>query len=245
MKRTVTTLLIYLTLILPVPMLAMQDQGLSSIMSIIDRAIEEFNNKVPEQEGTEEERKNASEAASSTIVNLSRTLGNLSYSRLQCGQADVLAEFTQRVQKMPQDVRDSMRDAFQQGFDNSKAETSLLSVDECERLTQSRNLGDKKVDVKIKEQKVKNDMVDKKSEKKTRQTPASNVDPMLKQLRIAELTGQLAYRRKYCGDSNVVSRDFNEVIGKMPEAFQDQAKKSYWKGYKRGKRLTKNLSQCQ
>ena len=73
-----------------------------------------------------------------TVVNLSRTLGTLSYSRLQCGQAEVLSEFTQRVQLMPEVSRDPMRDAFQEGFDKSKDETQLLSADECDRLTRSR-----------------------------------------------------------------------------------------------------------
>ena len=39
---------------------------------------------------------------------------------------------------MPEVSRDPMRDAFQEGFDKSKEETPLLSEDECQRLTRSR-----------------------------------------------------------------------------------------------------------
>ena len=116
----------------------LQDQGLNSIMLIIDKAIEELNAQPADDEAGAE----AVENATRTIVNLSRTLGTLSYSRLQCGEASVLAEFTQRVQLMPDESRDSMRDAFQEGFDKSKEETTLLSQDECERLTRSRNRGE-------------------------------------------------------------------------------------------------------
>ena len=94
------------------------DQGLNSIMQIIDKAIVELGQQTS---GESAEADAATlENATNTIVNLSRTLGTLSYSRLQCGEASVLAEFTQRVQLMPEESRDPMRDAFQQGFDKSK-----------------------------------------------------------------------------------------------------------------------------
>jgi len=113
----------------------LQDQGLNSIMQIIDKAIDEIG-----QENTGEENDEADAAAMETaveaVVNLSRTLGSLAYSRLQCGQADVLSEFTQRVQQMPEASRDAMRNAFQEGFDKSKDDSKLLSEDECKRLTE-------------------------------------------------------------------------------------------------------------
>lgn len=235
MTRFLSILLICQIFLMPIPVLALEDQGLSSIMSIIDKAVDEFKVKISAPEGTDEEKQEATKSASATIVNLSRTLGKLSYSRLQCGQADVLAEFTQRVQNMPADFRDPMRDAFQLGFDKSKAETALLSEDECERLTQSRTLGEKEIEANVEE--VAEDKIEKVVKK-----PKPVVDPRLKQLRIAELSGQLAYKRKFCGDDKVVTRDFNEVIAKMPEEYQADAKTSYWKGYKHGKRLNASLS---
>ena len=111
--------------IAPVVQAELQDQGLKSIMDIIDKAIGEL----AEQAAAESDPaalEGALTNATSTVVNLSRTLGNLSYSRLQCGQAEVLSEFTQRVQLMPEQSRDPMRDAFQEGFDKSKDETPLL-----------------------------------------------------------------------------------------------------------------------
>ncbi len=123
--------------IAPAVQAELQDQGLKSIMDIIDKAIGEL----AEQAAAESDPavlEGALTNATATVVNLSRTLGNLSYSRLQCGQAEVLSEFTQRVQLMPEQSRDPMRDAFQEGFDKSKDETPLLSEDECERLTRSR-----------------------------------------------------------------------------------------------------------
>ena len=235
MTRFLFIVLICQTFLIPTPVLALEDQGLSSIMSIIDKAVDEFKLKIDAQQGTDKEKLAAATSASATIVNLSRTLGKLSYSRLQCGQADVLAEFTQRVQNMPADFRDPMRDAFQLGFDKSKDETALLSEDECERLTQSRTLGEKEIGANVEE--VAEDKKEKVVEK-----PKPVVDPRLKQLRIAELSGQLAYKRKFCGDDKVVTRDFNEVISKMPEEYQADAKNSYWKGYQHGKRLNSALS---
>lgn len=239
MIRTIPIVLIYLSFLLPGSALALQDQGLSSVMDIIDKAVEAFNSNIDEQQGSDEEKTKANQTASATVVNLSRTLGKLSYSRLQCGQAEVLAEFTQRVQKMPEDFRDQMRDAFQEGFDKSKAETPLLAEDECERLTQSRTRGDKEVEANIKEEKDQNG---RKAGKIVEKEPEAAEDPKFKHLRIAELSGQLAFKRKYCGDNKVITRDFNEVIGRMPENIRDEATKSYWKGYKHGKRLNKGLS---
>ncbi len=237
MSRIVPIILICQLFFVPGTAVALEDQGLNSIMSIIDKAVEAFNAKTDEPQGTEEEQKAKAESSSAIIVSLSRTLGKLSYSRLQCGQADVLGEFTQRVQKMPDEFRNPMRDAFQLGFDKSKAETALLSEDECERLTQSRNLTDKKIEANVEEE----EEVEKKQ--KIVEKPKPVEDPNLKHFRIAELSGQLAYKRKFCGDDKVITRDFNEVIGAMPEEIQAEAKRKYWKGYKHGKRLNSSLKQ--
>jgi hypothetical protein len=82
----------------------LQDQGLKSIMDIIDKAVIELAQQASETDSASdpEELEAVIQNATSTVVNLSRTLGTLSYSRLQCGQADVLSEFTQRVQLMPE-----------------------------------------------------------------------------------------------------------------------------------------------
>ncbi len=240
MIRTISILLILQSFLIPTSAYALADQGLSSIMSIIDLAIEKINSQaVPNENADPEQVKKDQQAATGTIVNLSRTLGKLSYSRLQCGQAEVLAEFTQRVQQLPQDFRDPMRDAFQEGFEQGKKETPLLSEDECARLTKSRSRGSKEVDAKV-------DSVEQaKPESAPEPEPVMAEDPKLKQLRIAELSGQLAYRRKFCGDKQVISRDFNEVISQMPKEIQEEAKASYWKGYKHGRRLNKGLTQAQ
>ena len=240
MRRTTYSLVLSCALVFVQPVQALQDQGLNSIMSIIDKAVTELNDtigKLTQQNSSEEDTAKATSGASSTIVNLSQTLGKLSYSRLQCGEADVLAEFTRRVQLMPEAMRDPMRDAFQKGFDKSKDETPLLSEDECQRLTQSRNLGEKKVVANVKEDAAKDE------KEKVVKIPEPEVDPKLKHLRIAELTGQLAYKRKFCGDKKVVTRDFNDVISRMPKEFQQEAKEFYWKGYKHGKRLNLNLTE--
>jgi len=242
MIRIASILLICLSFLLPGAAYALRDQGLSSVMDIIDRAIGQFSAPAADEQLSEEDKTAAAQAASTTVVNLSKTLGKLSYSRLQCGQAEVLAEFTQRVQKMPQDLRDSMRDAFQEGFDQSKAETPLLSEDECERLTESRTRGDKQVEANVKED--KKNRPQKTEEKKVEKVKPAE-DPSLKHMRIAELSGQLAFRRKFCGDNKAVNRDFNEVINKMPDEYQEAAKNAYWKGYKHGKRLNKDFTREQ
>ena len=95
----------------------LQDQGLKSIMDIIDKAISQLDQQADSATGETDPAE--LENATSTVVTLSRTLGTLSYSRLQCGEAEVLSEFTQRVQLMPEASRDPMRDAFQEGFDKS------------------------------------------------------------------------------------------------------------------------------
>jgi len=237
MNRIITIFLVGQLFLVPGPAIALEDQGLNSIMSIIDTALEKYVKKMNAEEGTEEEKKISAEVESRKVVSLSRTLGKLSYSRLQCGQADVLAEFTQRVLQMPEEFRNSMRDSFQLGFDKSKDESPLLSEDECERLTQSRSSGEKQIEANVEEEKKEV------GKKKVVKKPKPVEDPKLKHLRIAELSGQLAYKRKFCGDNKVVTRDFNEVIRKMPEQFQAEAKESYWKGYKHGKRLNKSLKQ--
>ena len=235
MLRTACIALISLTFLIPWPARALQDQGLASIMDIIDRAVDEFSATMAD--AGDQDRQQAGEAASSTVVNLSRTLGKLSYSRLQCGEADVLAEFTLRVQKMPVDFQDAMRDAFQEGFDAGKADSPLMSEDECKRLTQSRNRTDKSEQANVKEE------PESRQEEPEVEQPVEVEDPRLRHLRIAELTGQLAWRRKFCGDRQVHTRDFNEVIGEMPEEVHEQAKEAYWKGFRRGKLLNKGFSE--
>lgn len=219
----------------------LQDQGLDSIMQIIDKAIEEINK--PADKNGEDTDTATKDNAISTVVNLARTLGSLSYSRLQCGEAGVLAEFTQRVQLIPQDQRDPMRDAFQEGFDKSKAETTLLSQDECERLTQSRLRRDNVPEVNVVEDKTKTK--NQASEKPIEKVELPPEDPKFRQLRIAELSGQLAYRRKFCLDEKVFNRDYNEYLESIPEEYREEVKNAYWKGYKHGKRLNENFTKEQ
>jgi predicted secreted protein len=218
-----------------------QDQGLRSIMDIIDKAIVELNQKV--EEGADADPA-ALENASNTIVNLSRTLGTLSYSRLQCGEAAVLAEFTQRVQLMPDGTRDPMRDAFQEGFDKSKEETPILSQDECERLTRSRKRNEGQAEANVTEDASKTSAAKPKVEEVVEELPPE--DPKFRHLRVAELTGQLAYKRKFCEDETVFNRDYNEYLDSIPEEYREEVKSAYWRGYKHGKRLQKNitLEQC-
>jgi len=220
----------------------LKDQGLQSIMQIIDKAVDEVKGAAEQRDNeTEEQMKARLDAASATIVNLSRTLGTLSYSRLQCGEAGVLAEFTQRVQLVPNERRNAMRDAFQEGFDKSKQDTPLLSEDECKRLTESRNRDDQ-TDVAN----VATDDKGKKAKevvKKVAEEPAE--DPKVGLLRVAELTGQFAYKRKFCEDDKIFNRDYNEYLNSVPEALREEVKVAYWKGFKHGKRLNKNLTKSQ
>jgi predicted secreted protein len=214
------------------------DQGLNSIMVIIDKAIAELSQQAPE-EGAEVDAA-ALENATSTVVNLSRTLGTLSYSRLQCGEASVLAEFTQRVQLMPEESRDPMRDAFEEGFDKSKEEAPLLSTDECERLTRSRIRSEEPTDTNVAE-----DESTAKPEVEEVEEELLPEDPKFRHLRIAELTGQLAYKRKFCEDEKIFNRDYNEYLQSTPEEYREEVKSAYWKGYKHGKRLNKNFTRAQ
>ena len=214
------------------------DQGLNSIMVIIDKAIDELSQQAAED--GEEVDSAALENASSTIVNLSRTLGTLSYSRLQCGEAGVLAEFTQRVQLMPEETRDPMRDAFQEGFDKSKEETPLLSADECERLTRSRLRSEEPTDAGVAE-----DESSTEPEAEVAEEELPPEDPKFRHLRIAELTGQLAYKRKICEDEKVFNRDYNEYLQSIPEEYREEVKSAYWEGYQHGKRLNKNFTRAQ
>ncbi len=217
----------------------LQDQGLNSVMQIIDKAIARVN-APPAGEG-ETEDATVRENAISTIINMSRTLGTLSYSRLQCGEAAVLAEFTQRVQMMPDESRDPMRDAFQEGFDKSRDETELLSQDECERLTRSRKRTEAVEEANVAEDEKRRKTEQPVVEKVEEVVPAE--DPKLRHLRIAEITGQLAYKRKFCQDEKVFNRDYNEYLESVPQDYREEVKTAYWKGYKRGKRLNKNLTQ--
>ena len=212
------------------------DQGLHSIMQIIDKAIEEIETKVTEEDEAEADPA-ALDNATAAIVNLSKTLGSLSYSRLQCGEADVLSEFTQRVLQMPEANRDAMRNAFQEGFDKSKEGTELLSEDECKRLTESR-LRAETVDETNSEEEEQAPEV--KQEEAKQELPAE--EPKLRHLRIAELSGQLAYKRKICEGDDVFTRDYNAFMETVPEEYQEEVKTIYWKGYKHGKRLNPNLT---
>ena len=218
-----------------------RDQGLNSILMIIDKAIGEISS-LDENENEEDPVDIAAslETANATVVNLSRTLGILSYSRLQCGEATILSEFTQRVQQMPDQSRDAMRDAFQEGFDKSADETKLLSKDECKRLTQSR-LRAEKVDEPNVEQEQK--PAEGKNEAVVEEKPDES--PKLQYLRIAEISGQLAFKTKICMNNNVFTRDYNEFIEGVPEVYREEVKSAYWKGYKHGERLNKNLTEDQ
>jgi len=215
----------------------LQDQGLDSIMQIIDKAIDQFGSEASGDSDPEAEAK-ALENATSAIVNLSRTLGSLSFSRLQCGETDVLSEFTQRVQKMPESGRDAMRDAFQAGFEKSKADTELLSEDECKRLTQSRIRHETVDETNVKEQDQKQE-VEQETAEQEQQPPE---EPRLRHLRIAELSGQLAYKRKICDGDEIFTRDYNDFMESVPEQFLDEVKTIYWKGYKHGRRLNPKLT---
>jgi len=207
-------------------------------MQIIDKAIEEIGIKLNEEgEADADAEAAALDNATATIVNLSKTLGSLSYSRLQCGEADVLSEFTQRVQLMPEASRDAMRNAFQEGFDKSKKGTELLSEDECKRLTESRLRAENVDETNVVEEQQQPEV---KQEKVEQELPPE--EPKLKHLRIAELSGQLAYKRKICEGDDVFTRDYNAFMETVPKEYQKEVKTIYWKGYKHGKRLNPNLT---
>jgi len=221
----------------------LRDQGLSSIMDIIDKAIAELNQQVGEGSSDIDpaELENLIANASTTVISLSRTLGTLSYSRLQCGQAEVLSEFTRRVQLMPDESRNPMRDAFQEGFDKSKEETPLLSEDECQRLTRSRARTETTEQANVQQEKSTPAGDEPVVEEVVEELPAE--DPKFRHLRVAELSGQLAYKRRFCNDETVFNRDYNEYLESIPEDYREEVKSAYWKGYKHGKRLNKNLTQ--
>ena len=210
----------------------MQDQGLNSILQIIDKAIEDIVKKDKEDSDYDAA---VVENAVTALSTLSRTLGTLSYSRLQCGQAEVLAEFTQRVQKIPRAHQDQVRDAFQEGFDKSKEETPLLSDDECKRLTASRT----------REDTIDKTQVDVEEEAAPVEEVVEEVDedePRRRQLRIAELSGQLAYKTRVCNGKAVFTRDLNAFMETVPEDYLQEVKDSYWKGYQHGRRMNPNLT---
>ena len=215
----------------------LQDQGLHSIMQIIDKAIEQISNKITQEDSTEADSATL-DTATAAIVNLSKTLGSLSYSRLQCGEADVLSEFTQRVLRMPEASRDAMRNAFQEGFDNSKNNTDLLSEDECKRLTQSRLRAETVDEANVVEEQRQPEL----EEQEAVEQELPPEEPKLRHLRIAELSGQLAYKRKICEGDKVFTRDYNAFMESVPEEYQEEVKTIYWKGYKHGKRLNPNLT---
>ncbi|MCP4471867.1 MAG: hypothetical protein GY815_14495 [Gammaproteobacteria bacterium] len=223
----------------------LKDQGLSSIMDIIDKAIAELEQHAGEGNSDIDptDLENALKNASNAVISLSRTLGTLSYSRLQCGQAEVLSEFTRRVQLMPDDSRDPMRDAFQEGFDKSKEETPLLSEDECQRLTRSRLRTEATEQANVQQEKSTAAAEEPVVEEVVEELPAE--DPKFRHLRVAELSGQLAYKRRFCADEKVFNRDYNEYLESIPEDYWEEAKTAYWKGYKHGKRLNKNLTRDQ
>jgi len=216
----------------------LQDQGLNSIMQIIDKAIEDIINRETSADNAEADAA-AMENATTTVVNLSKTLGSLSYSRLQCGEADVLSEFTQRVQKMPEEGRDAMRDAFQEGFDKSKNDTQLLSEDECARLTQARIRTEAVDETNLVEENQKKETEQPVVEKEPELPPE---EPRLRHLRIAELSGQLAYKRKICNGEEVFTRDYNAFMESVPEDYLQEVKDMYWKGYKHGRRMNPDLT---
>lgn len=222
----------------------LQDQGLKSIMDIIDKAVDELATQAT-AESDPAVLEGAITNATATVVNLSRTLGSLSYSRLQCGQAEVLSEFTQRVQLMPEESRDPMRDAFQEGFDKSKDETPLLSEDECERLTRSRIRTETVNDTNVLEDKSKAPADSKSTAIQEVEEVILAEDPKFRHLRVAELSGQLAFKRRFCMDEKVFNRDYNEYLESVPEEYREEVKSSYWKGYKHGQRMNKNLTQEQ
>jgi len=214
----------------------LQDQGLNSILQIIDKAVDEINQENTGEENDETDAA-ALETAIAAVVNLSRTLGSLAYSRLQCGEADVLSEFTQRVQQMPEANRDAMRNAFQEGFDKSKDGAKLLSEDECKRLTQSRIRPETVDDTDIEGEEKKPEIEQKEVEQ---ELPPE--EPKLRHLRIAELSGQLAYKHKICDGDAVFTRDYNAFMESVPEEYQEEVKAIYWKGYQHGKRLNPDLT---
>jgi predicted secreted protein len=141
---------------------------------------------------------------------------------------------------MPEDSRDPMRDAFQEGFDSSKDESPLLSEDECKRLTASRNRPEAEAEANVEPEEV----VEEKPVEEVVEESESE-DPKFRHLRIAELSGQLAFRRRVCEGEQVFNRDYNEYLESIPEDYREEVKSAYWKGYTHGRLLNKNFSREQ
>ena len=80
---------------------------------------------------------------------------------------------------------------------------------------------------------------------KVEEEPPPEEDPKLTHVRVAELSGQLAYKRRFCESEQVFNRDYNEYLESVPEAYRQAAKDAYWKGYKHGERLNKHLTRAQ
>ena len=133
-----------------------------------------------------------------------------------------------------------MRNAFQEGFDKSKAETNLLSADECERLT--RAYPQRRSRSQRKPRRTATAAADSASAADGRREEVVEEPEELSYLRVAELTGQLAYKRKFCEDDKVFNRDYNQYLNSVPEEYREAVKEAYWKGYKHGGRLNKNLT---
>ena len=67
-------------------------------------------------------------------------------------------------------------------------------------------------------------------------------EPMRRQLRIAELSGQLAYKTRVCNGKAVFTRDLNAFLETVPEDYLQEVKDSYWQGYQHGRRMNPNLT---
>jgi hypothetical protein len=129
---------------------------------------------------------------------------------------------------MPDATRDPMRDAFQEGFDKSKEETPILSQDECERLTRSRKRSETEDDANVNAKKSEAEGAESDLEEVEEVLPPE--DPKFRHLRVAELTGQLAYKHKFCEDETVFNRDYNEYLESIPEEYREEVETAYWRG---------------
>jgi hypothetical protein len=209
----------------------MRDQGLNSILRIMDKAIVDIKVEEDDEDYDAETAENAVVA----LNRLARMLGTLSYSRLQCEETEVLTEFTLRVLNLPEQNRNPLRDAFQEGLDKGLEESVLLSDDECKRLTASRT----------REDTIDKTQVDGEDEAAPVEEVVEEVDedePRRRQLRIAELSGQLAYKTGVCNGKAVFTRDYNAFMETVPEEYQQEVKDSYWVGYQHGRRLNPELT---
>jgi hypothetical protein len=118
-----------------------------------------------------------------------------------------------------------------------------LSQDECERLTRSRKRSERQDNANVKAEQTKTEVAEPSVEEA--EEVLSPEDPKFRHLRVAELSGQLAYKHKFCEDETVFTRDYNEYLESIPEEYREEVKTAYWKGYKHGKRLHKNLTREQ